>query len=255
MRRIRVIPSLLISEKKLVKTTQFKTPLYIGDPLNALRIFNEKGVDEIVILDIRASLSAQPPDLSYIKQLATECFMPMAYGGGIRSVAEAMSIFKVGVEKIIIGAAAHQNSTLVTDIVKEVGSQSVVISMDIKKNLFGKNRIIFLGRSQSSSILPTEFAKKMEGLGVGEILLQNIDHEGTLKGYDLNLIEAVSSAVTIPVIASGGAASIDDFFQAVKKGASAVAAGSMFVYRGSKQSVLINYPSQEELFNRLYNRI
>jgi cyclase len=255
MRRIRVIPTLLIENLKLVKTTRFKSPSYVGDPINAVKIFNEKEVDEIAILDIGASRENRAPDLEYIRQLASECFMPLSYGGGITTVEQANELFKLGVEKVVIGKSAVVNPKLITAISNMGGAQSVVVSIDIKKDFLGRWRVFISNGTVNSKMTPTEFAIRMEAFGAGEILLQNIEHEGMLNSYDLATLKEVANAVKIPVVSSGGAASVTDFFQAVKAGASAVAAGAMFVYKGPHRAVLINYPSQEVLKDGLYNKL
>lgn len=255
MRRVRVIPTLLIDNLKLVKTTRFKTPSYVGDPINALRIFNEKEVDEIAVLDIGASRQHRAPDFEYIRQLASECFMPLSYGGGITSVEQAKELFKLGVEKVIIGKSASSNPELIRSISDLGGAQSVVVSIDVKKDLLGRWRVFTLNGTANAKMNPVECAKKMESLGAGEIFLQNIDREGALSMYDLSLIKEVSAAIGIPVVASGGAAKVSDFFLAVQAGASAVAAGAMFVYKGPHRAVLINYPTQQVLKEELYSKL
>lgn len=245
---VRVIPALLICNEGLVKSVKFKDYKYIGDPINAVKIFNEKEVDEIAIIDIDATRNNRPPNIEKIKEIASEAFMPLSYGGGITKLDEVKSLFYNGVEKVIINKSAHTNPTLVTKIAKMFGSQSVIISIDVKKSLFGKYKICTDNGKNGLSISPGDFAKQMQDLGAGEILLNNIDRDGTFQGYDLELIEKVSSSVSIPLIALGGASKIDDFNSAIKAGASAVAAGSMFVFmKNSRDSILINYPSPVDL--------
>lgn len=255
MKRVRVIPTLLLDGRKLVKTTQFKSATYVGDPINVLRIFNEKEVDEICVVDISVTKRKKPPDIDYIRLLASECFMPLSYGGGITKVEQAKEIFQAGVEKIILGTSAFYNPTLVNEISAMAGSQSVVVSIDYKKNWFGQSRAYIRGGEKSAMVTPLVYAKQMEALGAGEILLQNIEREGTLKGYDLEVIREVSGAVNIPVVASGGASSINDFVKAIQVGASAVAAGYMFIYKGPNRAVLINYPGVQLLSDNLYNKL
>jgi len=245
---IRVIPSLLISNGGLVKSVKFKDYKYIGDPINAVKIFNDKGVDEIAIIDIDATRNNRPPNIEKIQEIASEAFMPLSYGGGITNLDEVKLLFYNGVEKIIINKVAYTNPTLVTEIAKNFGSQSVIISIDVKNTLFGGYKIHADNGRKKLLLNPEEFAKKMEDLGAGEILLNNIDRDGTFQGYDTGLIEKVSSSISIPLIALGGAANINDFKLAINAGASAVSAGSMFVFmKNSRDSIMINYPSPSDI--------
>lgn len=255
MRRIRVIPVLLIESRKLIKTIRFKSPYYVGDPMNALRIFNEKEVDEIVVLDRGASHENRGPDLDFIKLLTSECFMPSSYGGGITTIQQAHQLFHAGVEKIIIGAAAFRTPELITELAKTFGTQSIVVSLDVKPDLWRRPRAYISNGRNKVADDPVAAAKRFESLGAGEIILQMIDSDGMQKGYDLSILRKICSAVTIPVVALGGARSIDDFFSAATEGASAVAAGSMFMFRGPHKAVLINYPSQVDLMENLYARL
>jgi imidazole glycerol-phosphate synthase subunit HisF len=252
MRRARVIPVILLQDRKLVKTRKFGAPRYVGDPLNALRIFNEKEVDELVILDISASLK-QGPDFGYISNLVSECFMPIAYGGGIRTFDQAQRLFSIGVEKVVLGAAAFETPKIVTEISKLYGAQSAVVCIDVKKTFFHGDQIFIRNARSRAGSNPLSFAMKMESAGAGEIILQSIDRDGTGEGYDLNLIRQISEKVNIPVIALGGAGKFDDFKLAIQKGkASAVGAGSLFVFHGPHRAVLISYPEAsvlQSLFN------
>jgi cyclase len=251
--RIRVIPSLLLSDGGLVKTVKFKSPKYVGDPINAVKIFNEKEVDELVFLDIQATAQKRGPNMSLIREIATECFMPLAYGGGITTVAQVKEILHAGVEKVVINSALAGNPNLLREAANLFGSQSIVASMDVGKNFFGKFQVCtHNGRKQVSSD-PVAYAKSMEAAGAGEIFLNAIHQDGTFEGYDLNLVRQVTSAVGVPVIVCGGASKVQDFADAVKAGASAVAAGSMFVFHGPHRAVLINFPTQESLKTQLYN--
>ncbi len=252
MRRIRVIPVLLIRNGGLVKTTKFKDPAYVGDPINAVKIFNEKEVDEIVVLDISATAENRGPDLKRIRTIAEEAFMPFAYGGGIRTVEDAQAVLGGGVEKVVINTAAVRNPNLVTEIASRFGSQSVVVSIDVHKPFFGGNKVYANSGKTSSGIDPVQFAKQMEDAGAGELLLNHIDREGTGTGYDLELIRSISAAVQVPVVACGGARNVADFKAAVSHGASAVAAGSIFVFHGPHRAVLIQFPTQEQLVKELY---
>jgi cyclase len=247
MLQVRVIPCLLLKNKALVKTVKFKDPAYIGDPVNTVRIFNEEGVDELVFLDITATPENKKPPLDLIAQIASECFMPFAYGGGIRSVEDMRQIFGLGAEKIIINSNALEDPSLVEKAAEIFGSQSVVVSLDVKKNLLGQYRVHTCCGRKATSLDPVEQAVQMEKRGAGEILLTSIDRDGTWSGYDLELVRRVASAVNIPVIACGGAGKVEDFGAAVKAGASAVAAGSMVVYQGKGFGVLVNFPDRREL--------
>ena len=243
MRRIRTIPVLLLNNGGLYKTVKFKNPTYIGDPINAVKIFNEKEADELLILDYRASIEKRGPDFSKIAEIAGEAFMPMAYGGGIRNLDDAKKVFDSGFEKIVLNSILFEDITLVDKIASIYGAQSVVGCIDFKKNLFGKFNVYAYSGSKSTGKTPVEWAKFLDDKGVGEIILNNIDKDGTWDGYSLNLITEVSSNVHIPVIACGGAGSVEDFKKAVTAGASAVAAGSMFVYQKKGMGVLISFPS------------
>lgn len=247
MLRTRVIPSLLIKNGDLVKGSQFKDHRYVGDPINLVRIFNEKEVDELLFLDISATIRGEI-NYEIIKDIASEAFMPFSYGGGIREVAQIEKLFKIGVEKVVLNSFAHQNPELIKDAVKVAGSQSIVLSMDVKKTLWGTYEVFTRNAKTRTKFNPTDYAKKMQELGVGEIILCSVDREGTGKGYDLKLLKSVSSMLDIPVVASGGAGRLDDFRQAVSSGmASAVAAGDMFIFYGKHKAVLANYPSNAEL--------
>lgn len=252
MKRVRVIPALLIQNGGLVKSVKFMDHKYVGDPINAVKIFNEKEVDEIIILDISATAKKRAPDLKAIKEIASEAFMPLGYGGGITKLDEIKELIASGVEKVILNHSAVTNPKLVTDGATYVGSQSVVVSMDVKKNIWGKYKVFAKNGSQNTDLDPVVFARQMEDAGAGEIFLSSVDRDGGFGGYDVDLIRAVSSAVRIPVVASCGAASLDDFRRAVQAGASAVSAGSMFVFQGPHRAVLISYPSQKELKERVF---
>ncbi|CUJ03974.1 AglZ/HisF2 family acetamidino modification protein [Achromobacter xylosoxidans] len=247
MLRTRVIPCLLLKNGGLVKTRKFKNPTYIGDPINAVRIFNEKEVDELVFLDISATAAGREPDYELLGDIASEAFMPFAYGGGISTLEHARKLFKLGVEKVILNTSIAQSPALISQIAAEAGSQSVVVSIDVKRNLFGKYTVHSQGGTVSLDTDPVSHARSMERAGAGEILLTAIDRDGCMNGYDLPLITAVSNAVDIPVVASGGASSLHDFAQAKQAGASAVSAGSMFVFHGKHRAVLITYPAYSQL--------
>ncbi|WP_369722514.1 AglZ/HisF2 family acetamidino modification protein [Bradyrhizobium sp. LLZ17] len=248
MLKTRVIPALLLRGAGLVKTTAFKSPVYVGDPINAIRIFNEKEVDELVLLDIAASRTGRGPAFSTIESIASECFMPVAYGGGISSVEQVRRILGLGVEKVVINAAALADPQIVRATADEFGSQAIVVSIDVKRKLLGRYEVYGDSGTRSTGHEPAAYARMMADLGAGEILLTAIDRDGTMKGYDIELVSKVASAVSIPVIASGGAGTIADFGVASKHGgAAAVAAGAMFVFHGPHRAVLITYPSHAEL--------
>lgn len=247
MYRSRVIPCLLLDQGGLYKTIQFDKPRYLGDPINTMRLFNEKESDELIVLDISASKRGEGPNFDYIKLLTRECFMPICYGGGISSINQIDLLFKLGVEKIAVNSSLFNKPELIQLAMKNFGSQSIVASIDVKKNMFGSYMTYITGGTKNTKIDPVQYAKRAEELGVGEILLTSIEREGTMKGYDLELIQKVSAAVSIPVIANGGAGSLIDCVMAVKAGASAAAAGSLFVFYGKLHAVLINYPSQHEM--------
>lgn len=255
MRRVRVIPVLLIQDGGLVKSVKFKNHKYVGDPINAVKIFNEKEIDEIVILDIDATRQQRGPDMSRIKEIAGEAFIPLAYGGGISNFDQVRELFYLGVEKVIFNFQAFHNPGLITSAAALVGSQSVVVSIDVKKNWLGKPKVMVKNGTENTQEEPVAYAKKMVAAGAGEIFLNVIDRDGTYEGYDLDLVAKISQSVPVPVIACGGAASIDDFGKAVEHGASAVAAGSMFVFQRPHQAVLISYPRQADLRDQLFSRI
>ncbi|MCZ2223439.1 MAG: AglZ/HisF2 family acetamidino modification protein [Chitinophagales bacterium] len=241
MALLRVIPTLLIHKGGLVKSVKFKDYKYVGDPINAVKIFNEKEVDEIAVIDIDASRENRAPDINKIAEIASEAFMPMAYGGGISTIKQIKEILFNGIEKVIINKAAHINPSLISEAANLFGNQSIVVSIDVKKNLFGTYKVYIDNGKKNTGLCPKEFAQKVEKLGAGEILLNSIDKDGTYKGYDTELIKAVAETVNIPIIALGGASSYDDFKLASQNGASAVAAGSMFVFQKPHQAVLISY--------------
>jgi cyclase len=255
MRRVRVIPVLMIHKGGLVKSVRFKNYVYVGDPINAVKIFNEKEIDEIVILDIDAVSMKRGPNMQMVKEIAGEAFIPLAYGGGINHIDQVKELFYLGVEKVIMNYSAVNNPKLISQTAGMVGSQSVVVSIDVKKNLFGQYKIYTKNGTINTNLDPVGFAQKMQQEGAGEIFLNSIDRDGTYGGYDLVLVEKISKALTIPLIACGGASNVDDFYPAIESGASAVAAGSLFVFQRPHQAVLISYPSQEELASKLFSRI
>jgi cyclase len=244
----RMIPCLLLRNQGLVKTVKFKDPRYVGDPINAVRIFNAKEVDELTFLDITATVEKRPPQFKLLSEIAGECFMPLGYGGGIRTVEDIREILSVGMEKVIINSYAVENPAFIRQAADLFGSQSVVVSMDVKRTFFGKYELYTHGGKKPTGRDPVSFAVEMQQMGAGELFLNSIDRDGTMQGYDIDLIKKVTESVSIPVIACGGAGGLDDFADAVDKGgASAVAAGSFFVFQGKHRAVLISFPSPEEL--------
>jgi len=250
MFRPRVMPCLLLKGRGLVKTVKFNKPKYIGDPINAVRIFNAKKADELIFLDITASKENRMPPLDLIQQIGEECFMPFAVGGGIKTIEDIRKILSAGAEKVCINTSAITEPALITKAAERFGSQSIIVSIDVKKKLFGSYVVYIYGGTKSTAIDPVEHAIHMEKLGAGEILINSIDRDGTYEGYDIDLIKNISEALTIPVIACGGASSLSDFSDAIKLGnASAVAAGSFFVFHGPRRAVLINFPTKDDLHN------
>ncbi|MHA4808304.1 AglZ/HisF2 family acetamidino modification protein [Flavitalea flava] len=254
MRRLRVIPALLIQKGGLVKSVKFKDYKYVGDPINAVKIFNDKEVDEIVILDISATLEKRPPNLGQIKEIASEAFMPLGYGGGITKLEEIRELIAAGVEKVVLNTTAFTNPRLISEGARYVGSQSIVVSIDVKKNIWGKYKVYVQNGTKNTNLDPAVYARQMEEAGAGEIFLNSIERDGTFSGYDLDLVSLVSTGVGIPVVAIGGASSVSDFAEALKCGASAVSAGSMFVFQGPHRAVLISYPTQRELAEKLFKQ-
>jgi imidazole glycerol-phosphate synthase subunit HisF len=255
MKRIRVIPSLLIQGEGLVKSIRFEKHQYIGDPINAVKIFNDKEVDEIVILDISATRERRTPNFKLIKKLTSEAFMPLGYGGGITNLNEIKELISAGVEKVILNYSAFNNKSLIGEAARYVGSQSTVVSIDVKKNMWGKYRVFVRNATKNTNLDPIEYAKEMANEGAGELLLNSIDKDGTFGGYDLELIKQVSTSVNIPVVAIGGAGGVSDFLKGVNSGASAVAAGSMFVLQRPHRAVLISYPEQRTLVDEVFSKI
>lgn len=248
MLQIRVIPCLLLQGAGLVKTVKFKKPTYLGDPRNIVKIFNEKEVDELMLLDITATIEKRPPDFSLISEIASECFMPVGYGGGIHTLNDIKKLFSIGIEKVVINSYAVEHPEFIKDASDIAGSQSIVVSIDVKKNIWSKDQVYIHSGKSNTKLDPVQLARQMQAFGAGEILLNSIDRDGTMQGYDIELIKMVAQSVDIPVVACGGAGTIADFALAVKQGgASAVAAGSMFVFQGAHRAVLISYPEYQEL--------
>lgn len=253
MLRHRVLPVLLISQNQLVKTKKFKKPVYIGDPINAVKIFNDKEVDELVLLDITASKIGARPNFSLVEKIASECFMPFTYGGGIQSLDDARRLFSLGVEKISLQSAVFDHPGLVTEIASQFGQQSIVFSLDVVKALSGSLRPL---HSAKSRIIKTELADLVtsaQSLGVGEILVTAVHREGTFGGPDLDLIRSISASANVPIVAVGGVRSLDDIRRVVEAGANAVGAGSFFVFAGPHRAVLLTYPKYSALEEALGN--
>jgi cyclase len=247
MLRPRIIPCLLIQDKGLVKTFGFKNAKYVGDPINAVRIFNEKQADELMVLDIDASREQREPDYATIEKLAAECRMPLCYGGGIRTVKQAQQIFSLGVEKVALNSAAIENPTLITAIADRVGTQSTVVVLDVKKKIFAGYEVFIQNGKLSTGKDPGELASTFQRLGAGEIVINSIDQDGAMKGYDQTLVERVRKSVSIPLTVLGGAGSLEDIGRLIQKfGVIGASAGSLFVFKGAYKAVLISYPSPEQ---------
>lgn len=244
----RIIPCLLLKGTGLVKTIQFKNPTYVGDPINAIRIFNEMESDELLFLDINATKENRRPNVNIISKFVDECFMPLAIGGGIRKMEDIKDILNLGVEKISINTHAVEDPSFIKKASNMFGSQSITVSIDAKKKSNGSYEVFTKGGNYPTGLDPVSWAKKMEGVGAGEILINSIDNDGMMEGYDIELIRQVSDTVNIPVVACGGAGKLQDLIDAIFSGhASAVAAGSFFVFNNKKRSVLINYLEKEEI--------
>ncbi|CAM5188330.1 Imidazole glycerol phosphate synthase subunit HisF OS=Castellaniella defragrans OX=75697 GN=hisF PE=3 SV=1 [Castellaniella defragrans] len=253
MLRVRVIPTLLLRGQGLVKGVKFSNHRYVGDPVNAVRIFNTKEVDELALFDITATSEGRRPNFDLIGEIAAQAFMPLAYGGGVSSIEDVEQLFRIGVEKVVINSAAT-DSEFIRRVSHLAGAQSIVGSIDVRKKMLGGYRVCTRSGAVDTKEDPVSYAKRLEDAGVGELIVCSIDREGTEKGYDLDLVAKVSEAVRVPVVASGGAGSLSDMADAVRAGASAVAAGSMFVFHGTHKAVLITYPPYdrlEQVFQRL----
>ena len=244
----RTIPALLLKDGGFVKTLKFKSPVYLGDPLNTLRIFNDLEVDEVVVFGITPALRHSGPDFEYLTEMAAECFMPMGYGGGVSTLAQMERLYSLGMEKVVLSSAAFARPELVQEAAARFGRQSVVVCLDYRKKLFGGACCVTenAGREWPGSV--ADWAKRFEDAGAGELILQSVDRDGTRKGYDLAKVKAVTSAVSVPVIACGGAGQVEDLRSVVREaGAAGAAAGSLFVFQRSRDSVLISYPERSRL--------
>ena len=259
MLRPRVIPCLLVHEGGLVKTVGFKAPKYVGDPINAVKIFNEKEADELVVLDIDATVTGAEPDYKMIAHLAAECRMPLCYGGGVRSAEQAKKIIALGVEKVALSSAAIENPDLIKQIADEIGRQSVVVVLDVKKRIFSKEYDVFIHNGKKNTKRSViEVAKQFESLGVGEIVINSIDDDGQMKGYDLALARKIRDSVNIPITFLGGAGSLDDIGALIRTcGVVGASAGSLFVFKGVYKAVLISYPTvvqRDELIRSSFSK-
>ncbi|MDP9960208.1 AglZ/HisF2 family acetamidino modification protein [Chryseobacterium lathyri] len=252
MLRPRIIPSLLIQDNGLVKTVNFKNPKYVGDPINAVKIFNEKEVDELAIFDIDATTKGLEPNYSLIERIANQSRMPLCYGGGVKMVEQAQRIFGLGIEKIALSSAVLENPGLITQIADRVGTQSVIVVLDVKKKLFGGYEVYTHNGKKGTGINPFKFIEEAQRLGAGEIVINSIDQDGVMKGYDMLLIEKAREKTSLPMTVLGGAGSLDDIKKVIDKHEIiGVAAGSLFVFKGKYKAVLINYPVKEEKENLL----
>jgi cyclase len=248
MLKTRVIPVLLLRGSGLVKGVKFKDHKYVGDPINAVKIFNDKEVDELVFLDIEATEKNTGPNFDLLEDIATEAFIPFAYGGGVTTRDQAARLFKLGVEKVIINSAAFENPKLISELSSEFGAQSIVVCIDVKKSFWGKHEVFVRNGKVKTKQTLIEYARHMQKLGAGELIISSIDRDGTRSGYDMDLLKTITDQVNIPVVALGGAASLDDFKLAVTQAnVSAVAAGDMFVFNGKHKAVLITYPAYKKL--------
>ncbi|MFZ1705235.1 MAG: AglZ/HisF2 family acetamidino modification protein [Saprospiraceae bacterium] len=243
MLRPRIIPCLLIHDKGLVKTVQFRDPKYVGDPINAVRIFNEKQSDELMVLDIDASVNGTEPDYILIEKLASECRMPLCYGGGIKTVEQAQKIFSLGVEKVALSSSAIENPNLITKLAERVGTQSIVVVLDVKKKILGGYEIYTHNGKKSTGKNPVEMAVLFQKMGAGEIVINSVDQDGVMKGYDIELAGKVRKQITVPLTILGGAGNLDDIGKLISNfGIVGASAGSLFVFRGVYKAVLISYP-------------
>ncbi len=252
MLRARFIPTLLLKGSGLYKTVKFKNETYIGDPINAVRIFNDKAVDELILLDIDAHRHGSGPNFELIADIVSEAFVPLCYGGGVTTLEQLEKLFKLGVEKVAINSAAVGSLDLISQASKIYGNQSIVVGIDVKKSLFGKPERYVRSASINTKEDPVEVARRAEQAGAGELMVYSVDRDGTMQGYDIALTRSVSQAVRVPVIACGGAGSLADMIQVIDEGrAASAAAGSLFVFQGKHRAVLITYPEERVLAQAL----
>jgi len=249
MFRPRIIPILLLKDKGIVKSKKFKNHKYIGDPINAVKIFNDLRADELIFLDILATKEKRTVLIDFIKDIGNEANMPFAVGGGIRTIQNIKEIINAGAEKVVINTYALENPEFIKEASEMFGSSAITVCIDVKKNFFGTKIVYKNSGTNKTKFNPIEFSKLMEKNGAGEIIINSINHDGMMDGYDFDLIKIISENVKIPVVAAGGAGKLNDFCKVINESfASAVAAGSLFVYYGANQAVLINYPDQNEIF-------
>jgi len=248
MLRTRIIPTLLLRNESLVKTVNFNNFTYVGDPCNTVRIFNELEVDELLFLDITATCEKRPPNFKLLADIVNECFMPLGYGGGVRSLDDAKAIFKTGFEKVAVNSYAMENPDFITQLADHYGSQAVIASIDVKKSWLGSYHVVTNAGKRKTKHTPIEWAQNLEANGAGEILLTSVDREGSWRGFDLELVKSITDAVNIPVIAHGGGGTIEHIGKVVNEAdASAVALGSMVVFQKKGMGVLVNFPDEEKL--------
>ena len=248
----RVIPCLLLHKSGLYKTEKFKKPTYIGDPINSIKIFNEKEVDELIFLDIDATVQKKEPDYKMIEDIASECFMPLCYGGGVGSIEQMKKIYALGVEKISLSSQAVLNPNLIKEASNIFGNQSIIVTIDIKKDFLGRRKVFINNGKKNTKLNPIEFLRQVESLGAGEIVLNSIDNDGMMNGFDLEFLKVAKLNTKLPVIALGGAGKLKHIKEAFRDGKiDAVACGSMFVFQGSLKGVLISYPPYEKIQNLL----
>jgi cyclase len=248
MLRARFIPTLLVRGQGLYKTVKFKNEKYVGDPINAVRIFNEKEVDELVLFDITANRSISGPNYNLIAEISSEAFIPLCYGGGVTRIEQFEQLFRLGIEKVAVNTAATGNMSLVTEAARIFGSQSVVVGIDVRRSLLGRYERVTNSGSVNTKVNPVDAARQAEEAGAGEILLYSIDRDGTMQGYDVPLVRSVTDCVQIPVIACGGAGNLPDMVNVIKEGrAASAAAGSFFVFHGKHRAVLITYPDEDQI--------
>ncbi len=243
----RVIPLLLLSGSGLVKTVRFKSPTYIGDPINAVRIFNEKEADEIILLDIEATAQHREPNYTLIEKIVAQAFMPLCYGGGVTTIAQMQRLYQLGIEKVALNSVLAERPELIAEASARFGAQSVVAGVDVKRSLLGSAKVVFPRSRSKTAMELLDWLRQLERLGAGEILLQSVERDGLMQGYDLPLLAEASHSISIPLVAAGGAGTIAHLGEAVHHGAHAAAAGSMFVYHGKLKGVLINMPPRSEL--------
>lgn len=240
----------MLQDNGLVKTVNFKNPKYVGDPINAVKIFNEKEVDELAIFDIDATAKGLEPNYNLIERIANQSRMPLCYGGGVKTIEQAQKIFGLGIEKIALSSAVLQNPELITKIADRVGAQSIIVVLDVKKKLFGSYEVFTHNGKKATGINPFDFVAKAQQLGAGEIIINSIDQDGVMKGYDMMLIDKIRERISVPLTVLGGAGSLSDIEKVIQKHKIiGVAAGSLFVFKGVYKAVLINYPTKAEKEN------